>query len=123
MANSKLVSTDDSVTCRLSGDTPNKEINTESPAPQRTSTPTVSQAQISGLSFIRESIGKQCILDEVMTIICRSWRDKTSSRYGCVLRKWKLHCIQKNVDPFITDVNNILEFLHGMYTSGFRSNQ
>ena len=120
VANSNLVPTDDSVTCRLSSDTPNKEIKTESPISQRTNTPTVFQAQTSGHSFIRESIGKQSIPDEVMAIIYRSWRDKTSSKYGCVLRKWKLHCIQKNVDPFITDVNNILEFLHCMYTSGFR---
>ena len=50
-----------------------------------------------------------------MDVICLSWRDTTASHYEGVLRQRKNYCCQRGGDPLITDVNNMLDVLHGMY--------
>ena len=39
-------------------------------------------------------------------------------RYEEILEKWKQHCIQRNINPYVADVNTTLEFVHGRYKSG-----
>lgn len=34
------------------------------------------------------------------------------------LKKWKTYCLERNYDPFITRVDIILQFLHGIYING-----
>ena len=55
-----------------------------------------------------------------MDIICLSWRDTATSHYEGVLRQWKKYCYRRSVDPLVTDVKNVLDFLHGMYKQGWR---
>ena len=55
-----------------------------------------------------------------MDIICLSWRDTTTSRYEGVLRQWENYLCQRDVNPLITDLKNVLDFLHGMYKLGCR---
>ena len=63
----------------------------------------------------RKAMGNRGLQEEIMDIICLSWRNTTTSRYEGVLRQWKNCCCQRGVDPFVTDVKNVLDFLHGMY--------
>ena len=46
--------------------------------------------------------------------------ETTTSRYEGVLRKWKNYCSQRDVDPLVTDVKNVLDFIHGKYKRGCR---
>ena len=65
-------------------------------------------------------MGNRDLQEEVMDIICLSWRDTTTSQYELVLRQWKNYCRQKGVDLLFTDVKNVLDFFHGMYKRGCR---
>ena len=117
----KLVSTDDSAPSGLSGCATIKTVDTEiTKMCNKNNTPSVSQIKTTGRTFVRESMGNRGIPEEIMDIICESWRENTSTRYGGVLKKWKLHCSQRHADPYHTDVKNVLEFLHGMYLNGCR---
>ena len=60
-------------------------------------------------------MGNRDLQEEVMDIICLSWRHTTISRYEGVLRQWKNYCCQTGVDSLVTNVKNMLHFLHGMY--------
>ena len=51
---------------------------------------------------------------------CLSWRDTRTFCYEWVLRQWKNYCCQRGVDPLVTVVKNVLDFLHGMYKRGCR---
>ena len=35
-----------------------------------------------------------------------------------LLRRWEAFCIQRNSDPFLSSVNNVLEFLNDLHNSG-----
>ena len=65
-------------------------------------------------------MGNRDLQEEVMDIICLSWRHTTISRYEGVLRQWKNYCCQTGVDSLVTNVKNMLHFLHGMYNRGCR---
>ena len=38
--------------------------------------------------------------------------------YELVFRRWAVYATSRNSDPYITDVNTILSFLHGIYLNG-----
>ena len=59
---------------------------------------------VSRHKFIRKAMGNRDLQEEVMAIICLSWRDPTTSRHGGALRQWKNYCNQRGVDPLITDM-------------------
>ena len=65
-------------------------------------------------------MGNRDLQEEVMDNICLSWRHTTISRYEGVLRQWKNYCCQTGVDSLVTNVKNMLHFLHGMYKRGCR---
>ena len=60
----------------------------------------------------------QELLEELIDIICLSWRDLTTSRLQGVPRKWKSYCSQSGIDPLVTDVETVLDFLYSMYKGG-----
>ena len=47
-----------------------------------------------------------------------SWRTSTRSRYESVLKRWKYYAISRNENPYITNIDSVLKFLHGMYNDG-----
>ena len=89
-------------------------------APREQVTSTIPQTPACSHTFIREVMGNQVLQEEVMDIICLSWRDTRTSRSEWVLRQWKNYCCQRGVDPLATVVKNVLDFLHGMYKRGCR---
>ena len=38
--------------------------------------------------------------------------------YELVFRRWAVYATSRNSDPYITDVNTILSFLHGLFLNG-----
>ena len=40
-------------------------------------------------------------------------------KYEAILKKWKPHALSGNEDPIDTSLENVLSFLHGMYTKGW----
>ena len=40
------------------------------------------------------------------------------SRYDSVLKQWKCYALSWNENPYITNIDNILKFLHVMYNDG-----
>ena len=99
---------------------PAEESHVDTTAPREQVTSTVPQTPASSHMFIRKTMGNRDLQEEVMGIICLSWRDKTTPQYELVLRQWKNYCSQKGVDPLFTDVKNVLDFFHGMYKRGCR---
>lgn len=67
-------------------------------------TSTVFQNWTSNHSFIRKAVRDQDHPEEVIDIICISWRNWTTYRYEVVLRKWKNFCRQTDVNPLVTNV-------------------
>ena len=120
VANSKLVPDNGTVTCGLPYHSPAEESHIDTTAPQEQVTSIVPQTPASSHTFIRKAMGNRDLQEEVIDIICLSWRDTTTSRYEVVLRQWKNYCSQRGVDPLVTDVKNVLDFLHGMYKRGCR---
>ena len=122
VANPKLVPVNGAVTCGLPYHSPAEENHIETTAPREQVTYTVDQTPASSHTLFRKAMGNRDVSEEVMDIICLSWRDKTTSPYEGVLRRWKNYCSQKDVDPLVTDVNNVLDFLHRTYKLGCRYN-
>ena len=120
MANPKLVPHNETVACGLLYHSPAEESHIDTIAPPEQVTSTVPQTPASNDTFIRKTMGNRGLQEEIMDIICLSWRDTTTSRYEGVLRQWKNYCFQRGVDPLVTDVKNVLDFLHGMYKQGCR---
>ena len=120
MAHPKLVPDNDAVACGLPYHSPAEESHIDTTAPREQVTSTVLQTPASSHTFIRKAMGNRDLQEEVMNIICLSWRDITITRYEGVLRQWKNYCSQRGVDPLVTDVKNVLDFLHGIYKRGSR---
>ena len=120
VGNPKLVLNNDTVACGLPYHSPKEECHIDTTAPREQATSTVPQTPASSHTFIREAVGNQGLQEKVMDIICLSWRDTTTSCYEGVLRQCENYLCQRGVNPLITDVKNVLDFLHGMYKLGCR---
>ena len=116
----KLVSDNGIVTCGLPYHSPTEENHIDTTTPREKLTFTVPQTPASSHTFISEAMRNRGPQEEIMDIICLSWRDTTTSRYEGVLREWKNYCCQRGVDLLVIDVKNVLDFLHGMYKRGCR---
>ena len=79
---------------------------------------TVSETKTTGGSFIREAISNRELPQEIEEVIADSWRTSTRSRYESVLKRWKCYAISRNENPYITNIDTVLKFLHGMYNDG-----
>ena len=108
------------VTCGLPYHSPAEESHIDTTSPQEQVTSTIPQTPASSYMFVRKAMGNCSLQEELMDIICLSWRDTMTSCYEGVLRLWKNYCCQRGVDPLITDVKNMLDFFHGMYKQGSR---
>ena len=116
VTNSKLVPDNDTVTCGLPHHSRAEENHIGTTAPREQVTATVPQTPTSSHTFIRKAMENRGLQEKIMDIICLSWRDTTISRYEGVLRQWENYCCQRGVDPLVTDVRTMLDFIHGMYS-------
>ena len=108
VANPKLVPNNDTIACELPYHSLAEEGHTDTTAPREQITSTVSQTAASSHTFIREAMGNRGLQEEIMDIICLSWRDTTTPHYEGVLRQWKNCCCQRGADPFDTTWGQIV---------------
>ena len=63
---------------------------------------------------------KQGFSEEVSNILQASWRQKTTCQYESAWKAWSSWCDQRQVDPFSTSLNVILEFLPELLHKGYK---
>ena len=64
------------------------------------------------MASFRKEVSKQGFSEEVSKILQASWRQKTTCLYESDWKARSRWCDQRQVDPFSTSLNVILEFLH-----------
>ena len=75
----------------------------------------VSEIETDGSLFMGEALRHTELPSEVTKVILESWRPSTTSRYKSVLKQWHRYAISRNEDPYFSDVNSVLTFMHDMY--------
>lgn len=79
-------------------------------------------SQNSGLDGFREKLQAERISQKTASLITASRRRGKTSHYESVWCKWSGWCDRKQVDPFRSTVNSVLEFLSDMFDEGFEYN-
>jgi len=68
--------------------------------------------------FIREATYLQGLSPGVIDIILESWKKSTKQQYWTYFQKWKNFCLQRGIDPLLTPVPLVLDFLLALFNSG-----
>ena len=71
-----------------------------------------------GVSFIRESLDRYWLSKTAKEILEASWRSGTTKRYQTYLNKWRKYCEEHGLNKFEPGIENAVEFLVSLYTSG-----
>ena len=82
---------------------------------EKGSSSTTSKTKATGSSFTSEAISNGGLPQKIEEVITDSWPTSTRSRYESVLKRWKCYALSRNENPYITNINSVLKFLHGMY--------
>ena len=72
------------------------------------------------MASFRKEVSKQKFSEEVSKILQASWRQKTTCQYESAWKAWSSWCDQRQVDPFSTSLNVILEFLAELLHKGYK---
>ena len=72
------------------------------------------------MASFRKEVSKQGFSEEVSKILQASWRQKTTCQYESAWKAWSSWCDQRQVDPFSTSLNVILEFLAELLHKGYK---
>ena len=72
------------------------------------------------MASFRKEVSEQGFSEEVSKILQVSWRQKTTCQYESVWKAWSSWCDQRQVDPFSTSLNVILEFLAELLHKGYK---
>ena len=67
-------------------------------------------AKISSMAHIRESFTSRGISTEATDLLLSSWRLKTKSNYNSLFAKWSCWCTERNRDPTMGPVEDIIIF-------------
>lgn len=70
------------------------------------------------MSCIRESYEIKGYSDKVIDILMASWRSSTKKQYDVYYKKWNIFCVDTHTDPVSPSIQNILDFLSGLYHAG-----
>ena len=112
-----LVSDDGNSSPRFPSSTSSKYFDTT--VQQGITTSLVSKNETAGSSYIREAFRYIKLPPEVTIVILESWQPSTTSRYESLFKRGHRYAISRNEDPYSSDVNTVLTFMHGMYTVGY----
>ncbi|XP_028404044.1 uncharacterized protein LOC114526666 [Dendronephthya gigantea] len=85
--------------------------------PQR-DPPNMAETKSNGVSIIRESLDRYELSKTAKDILEASWRLGTSRQYQTYLSKWQEYCKERRLDRFAPGIENTVEFLVSLYTSG-----
>ena len=72
------------------------------------------------MASFRKEVSKQGFSEEVSKILQASWRQKTTCQYESTWKACSSWCDQRQVDPFSTSLNVILEFLAELLHKGYK---
>ena len=77
-------------------------------------------AGTSCMAYIRESFTSQGISSKAAELLLSSWRTKTKSNYNSLFAKWENWCQQRGKNPTAGPVNDVVNFLAGLYEQGYQ---
>ena len=87
---------------------------------QSTSSVQSKEFSLGCMASFREEVSKQGFSKELSKILQASWRQKTTCQYESAWKAWRGWCDQRQVDPFSTSLNVILEFLAELLHKGYK---
>ena len=67
---------------------------------------------------LRDSLQKEGISREASNIIIKSRRSNSNSNCELVWSKWAGWCAERKIDPFCSNINQILDFLSQLFQNG-----
>ena len=71
------------------------------------------------LAYLRQSYSSQGFSLQASDLMLASWRDKTNSNYGSSFSKWSSWCQQRGRDPLSGPIEDVVNFLAGLYSEGY----
>lgn len=71
-----------------------------------------------GLQDLREKLKNDGFNNEALDLIMGSWRPATSRLYDRFIEKWKMYALNHNIDPCNPAINNVANFLAGLFGDG-----
>ena len=72
------------------------------------------------MAHFRAKLKKEGFSQKVSDILLSSWRKKTASQYESAWKAWSGWCSEREINPFSTTLENILEFLADLFYKGFK---
>ena len=118
MGSPVLVPTNAATPTRLPNSATTDKEYTDFTIKERKSSTTTSKTKATDGSFTRKAISNRELPQEIEEVITDSWQTSSRSRYESVLKRWKSFALSWNENPYITNIDSILKFLHGMYNDG-----
>ena len=76
--------------------------------------------QISGMDGLRARLQKEGVSREASNLIIKSRRSSSNSNYESAWGKWASWCAERKIDPFCSNINQILEFLSQLFQNGLQ---
>lgn len=76
------------------------------------------QAELTGMSLVRQSLGDYELSSAAKDILMASWRTGTANQYQTYLKRWQTYCRVNNFDVFQPGLNRAIEFLVSLYDLG-----
>ena len=95
-----------------------RQISPAPPNPSQCDPPTTQAALLPGLSLIRQTLTGHGIPTKAKDIIMASWRTGTTKQYDVYLKRWEQFCQSKGINRFDASVENGIDFLATLFTSG-----
>ena len=74
--------------------------------------------KISGMDGLRARLQKEGVSREASNLFIKSRRSSSNSNYGSAWGKWAGWCAERKIDPFCSNINQILEFLSQLFQNG-----
>ena len=120
MAFSTLVSTVVGNVSRTSCSTPQDQEFVD--IPQRGEAPSDGSGNpiSSGMENFRQQVSASGVSDHSAKLMSKSWRPGTQVAYNSAWKKWTGWCGERQLDPFQTSVDNIINFLGDLHAKGYQ---
>ena len=73
-----------------------------------------------GDGYIRTALQGTGLSATATNLLCNAWREGTKRQYDSTLRRWGEFCTAWEVHPITPHINDVVEFLSSLYTTGSR---
>ena len=71
-----------------------------------------------GDGYIRAALQGTGLSATATNLLCNAWREGTKRQYDSTLRRWGEFCTAWEVHPITPHINDVVEFLASLYTTG-----